>query len=359
MTTIRIDSMNLGEAALSTLRDAYLYDDATLAAATPGDIAGLPAGLRIRLRTEFTNLASTLTHAVHTHPAAKPNPLLDSIDDRPAAISAIVGRIAAGEKSPDLRRAARRLGIEGVARMDGKVSIEATISYLAHLDDGGSRRAMWKDHEIVGLDELSSKLRRSPTSGRELEDGVDPRTGIDWTAQSDEVIAQIAYASGDDMIAGMGDTQVVVAFTGGDSELVKRVQRRMKAARIDPEEILRGLRSGPTTPTTALRAEPMRDEPARTPIKLGGNLTGNLNNLLMAMYDAEGVRRLCRHLPDGSRLESNLPGGSSSMSQVAWAAADNMVRWGLVNRDLRDKMVLDRPRRQAEIDAVFGAAGIL
>ena len=153
MQTTRIDTLNLGSEAIDILKRAFLYDDATLAEGTAEDIAGLPSGLKIQLRKLFPNLSTVTVAAPAPVVTAKPNSLLELV----------LKRIASGDKSPGLRRVARKLGIESVARLDGKVSIETTISYLSHLEDGGSVRTSWKDHEIVSIDELSAKLRISPT----------------------------------------------------------------------------------------------------------------------------------------------------------------------------------------------------
>lgn len=265
MTTAKIDSLNLDAAALKHVQDAYLYDDATLASATPGDVAGLPPGLRVRLRAAFPNLAEapTQAHTVHKHTATG-NALLADLDDRPAAVAEVVRRLASGDKSPGLLAAAKRLGVTAVARLDGKVSVEVTASYVAHLEAGGTVRESWKDHELVSLEELASKVCVSPTDSGELEDGVDPRTGIDWSAMSDEGLAQVRFASKDGMLKGMPDRVVFVAFrdaatnTAEDKALVDRVKRRMKAAKANAEALLRELRR-PMGDQVKVTAQTFRD----------------------------------------------------------------------------------------------------
>lgn len=78
-----------------------------------------------------------------------------------------------------------------------------------------------------------------------LEDGVDPRTGIDWSSKPDEMVARIRFAAQDGMLAGMSDSAIVAAYEGGDQHLVDRTKRRMKAAKADVESLLRGLRLSP------------------------------------------------------------------------------------------------------------------
>jgi hypothetical protein len=295
MQTTRIDTLKLGDAAIETLKAAFLYDDATLADGTADDIAGLPAGLKIQLRKLFPNLSTVTVAAPAPVVTAKPNSLLENLDDRPQAIELVLKRIASGDKSPDLRRVARKLGIESVARLDGKVSIETTISYLSHLDDGGSVRTSWKDHEIVSIDELSAKLRISPTDDTELEDGVDPRTGIDWSAMPDDVIAMIRFAAKDNMVRGMSDKAIAAAFGGEDPDLIKRVQRRMKTAKVDAEGLLRDLRKVPIT-----SAKPLGDDALRQMIV-------NASAKLVQSYDKASIRFMLGDYPDLSpRAVSNM-----------------------------------------------------
>lgn len=204
MTTTKIDSLNLTSDLVAKLRAEVLYDDATLEAATAVDVATLPIGLKIRLRTVFPNVAEHprtqnpvgVAHLI-VPAATRVNPLLAGINDRSEAVRVVVSKIADGDRSPDMLSAARTLSISSVARLDGAVSVPATLSYLAHLDERGSVRASWKDHEIVDLAELVKKLRISPTNGGELEDGVDPRTGIDWSSKPDEMVARIRFAAQD------------------------------------------------------------------------------------------------------------------------------------------------------------------
>lgn len=247
MTTTKLDSLNLPADLVTRLRTEVLYDDATLEAASFTDIRDLPPGLRILLRRAFPNLAEkpAASDAGSHAPAGRVNPLLAGITDRSDAIKAIVSKIAEGDRSPDMLSAARSLSISSVARLDGAVSVSATLSYLAHLAEGGSVRPSWKDHEIVDLAELVKKLRISPTNSGELEDGVDPRTGIDWSSKPDEMVARIRFAAQDGMLAGLSDAAIVTAYEGGDQHLVDRTKRRMKAAKADVESLLRGLRLSP------------------------------------------------------------------------------------------------------------------
>ncbi len=336
MQTTRIDTLNLGPEAIDILKRAFLYDDATLADGTADDIAGLPSGLKIQLRKLFPNLSTVTVAAPAPVVTAKPNSLLENLDDRPQAIELVLKRIASGDKSPDLRRVARKLGIESVARLDGKVSIETTISYLSHLEDGGSVRTSWKDHEIVSIDELSAKLRISPTDDTELEDGVDPRTGIDWSAMPDDVIAMIRFAAKDNMIRGMSDKAIAAAFGGEDPDLIKRVQRRMKTAKADAEGLLRELRS--QHPARVLRdsaavtrsgASPgdrafdISSQPASPRPPISNNPVSVINGLLSAMFGANSDEAV-RWAKSCGVSASDLPGGNSSPASMYHAIADYM-----------------------------------
>ena len=340
MTTAKIDSLNLDPAALKHVQDAYLYDDATLASATPGDVAGLPPGLRVRLRAAFPNLAET------------GNALLADLDDRPAAVAEVVRRLASGDKSPGLLAAAKRLGVAAVARLDGKVSIEATASYVAHLEAGGTVRESWKDHELVSLEELASKVRVSPTDSGELEDGVDPRTGIDWSAMSDEGLAQVRFASKDGMLKGMPDRAVFVAFrdaatnTAEDKALVDRVKRRMKAAKANAEALLRELRQ-----VSSRREDPPPPPPATPIVFRSTHFVARVSQLLSELFDASELSSFVRS--NYPSLNAQISWGGS-MATTSHNVADTLKRYGYLDGEYRAQFrgaVLQmRPARSRDID---------
>ena len=92
MTTTKIDSLNLPADLVTKLRTEVLYDDATLEAATAADVAGLPVGLKIRLRTVFPNLAEKPASDAGSHaPVGRVNPLL-------AGLTAIVTAYEGGDQ---------------------------------------------------------------------------------------------------------------------------------------------------------------------------------------------------------------------------------------------------------------------
>ena len=358
MTTTKLDSLNLPADLVTRLRTEVLYDDATLEAASFADIRDLPAGLRIILRKAFPNLAEkpAASDAGSHAPAGRVNPLLAGITDRSDAIKAIVSKIAEGDRSPDMLSAARSLSISSVARLDGAVSVSATLSYLAHLAEGGSVRPSWKDHEIVDLAELVKKLRISPTNSGELEDGVDPRTGIDWSSKPDEMVARIRFAAQDGMLVGMSDTAIVAAYEGGDPHLVDRTKRRMKAAKADVESLLRQLR-GERTIDRSVRevAQGIRDPH----YGIGnGSATANLQGLVLSLFSASELRTFVRYGEDGERLEGGLPGVNASAADIAFAVATAWHKHRHVGRSLMERMIADHPRRASDIRRVFEQFGV-
>lgn len=357
MTTTKLDSMNLPADLVTRLRTEVLYDDATLEAASFADIRDLPAGLRIILRKAFPNLAEKPASDAGSHaPAGRVNPLLAGITDRSDATKAIVSKIAEGDRSPDMLSAARSLSISSVARLDGAVSVPATLSYLAHLAEGGSVRPSWKDHEIVDLAELVKELRISPTNSGELEDGVDPRTGIDWSSKPEEMVARIRFAAQDGMLKGMSDSAIVVAYEGGDQHLIDRTKRRMKAAKVDVESLLRQLR-GERTIDRSVRevAQGVRDPQ----YGLGnGNATANLQGLVLSLFSADELRRFARYGVDGDHVNKGLPGENASAVKLASAVVEAWQNFGHVDRSLLERMIAERPRRASDIRRVFEQFGV-
>ena len=110
-----------------------------------------------------------------------------------------------------------------------------------------------------------------------LEDGVDPRTGIDWSAMPDDVIAMIRFAAKDNMVRGMSDKAIATAFGGEDPDL------------------LRDLRKVPIT-----SAKPLGDDALRQMIV-------NASAKLVQSYDKASIRFMLGDYPDLSpRAVSNM-----------------------------------------------------
>lgn len=76
-----------------------------------------------------------------------------------------------------------------------------------------------------------------------------------------------------------------------------------------------------------------------------------LEDLLAALFDGGELRRFVRGLPDGERLERELPGPNASLVSVVSDLVGLLTRRGMVDDDLFRSLKAARPRR-GDIDAV-------
>lgn len=78
-----------------------------------------------------------------------------------------------------------------------------------------------------------------------------------------------------------------------------------------------------------------------------------LESLLLKIFSADELRRFLRYLPEGEALSAALPGPTASPMAVAGAVVAVLDRDGSLKRPiLWQRLGEERPRRQAEIDAV-------
>jgi hypothetical protein len=78
-----------------------------------------------------------------------------------------------------------------------------------------------------------------------------------------------------------------------------------------------------------------------------------LESLLRKMFSAEELRRFLRYLPEGESLSGALPGPTASLVEVVHTAVELLERMAyLTNPVLWERLVEERGRRRAEIDAV-------
>jgi cytoskeletal protein RodZ len=78
-----------------------------------------------------------------------------------------------------------------------------------------------------------------------------------------------------------------------------------------------------------------------------------LAELLGSLFDDLGLRRFLHNGPEGAALSGELPGTLASHAELAHQAVLCLIRRGLVNQELFDRLRAERPKRAAEIEAVY------
>jgi hypothetical protein len=77
-----------------------------------------------------------------------------------------------------------------------------------------------------------------------------------------------------------------------------------------------------------------------------------LAELLMSLFDERGLRRFLRYGPDGAALYDELPSAPTEPAELAHQVVLCLIRRGLVNRSLFDRLRAERSERAADIEAV-------
>lgn len=348
----------------SEQRAALRADDLDTAAAfahvTVAMLQAPPFGLTI-------GKASRLLAAAHGDSSALPAPstMVVNIAEPPDLRTRIERALAAAEVDHGAVGALADLGVERVVLgVDGKVDAAATLAMRAHASTGAPIGQTWQGARIASARSLSTPtVWCSPRTSRPLQGGKDEVTGTEWATLGLDRLRIAAFGYEQEMFVGMTEAAVLEEIKG-KGEMFSRVERRMVALGVKPEDMDRAVVFGARKEPDA--AHPLRRDGApRPPSALrGGQLTGgtmiaNLSGLLLSMFSADEIRRFFRYQPNGSDFAAGLPGSTASPAAVAQAAADMLIRHGMLTRSLRDALVAERPRRADQIDAVFSAAGVL
>lgn len=91
---------------------------------------------------------------------------------------------------------------------------------------------------------------------------------------------------------------------------------------------------------------------------MDGSRSGALRDLLIRLFSAEELRIFLRYLPGAGDLVDGLPSDKASKAQVVEAAAELLIRRGLVNRELFVALLEERPGRGLIIQAVRDQLGV-
>ena len=247
-----------------------------------------------------------------------------------------------------------------VLQADDRIDVAQTKALRQHLLSGAPVGQTWQGQRIVTARELATPpVWRSPRTGKPLQAGKDEVSGTPWGELKLDGLRVAAYGYREDMFEGLGEAAVFAGLTDPHGNLRGRVEARMRATETAPESMDTSIVYRPEMAKTYIRESAPRDlGPLRGGQPPGGSLVSNLTSLLLAMFSGSELRRFLRYRPNGAQIVADLPGENASPAAFAHAAADYLHRQGLIDRALRDALVLERPRRADEIDRVFSAAGI-
>ena len=244
----------------------------------------------------------------------------------------------------------------GVARVvlgvDDKVSPALTLSMRAQEAAGVPVGATWQGQRVVDTARLATPtVYCSPRDGSPLQAGAGEVSGVMWGELGLDGLRVAAFGYQEGLFEGRPEEAVFAAMKSGGS-LREKVLGRMRALSVKPEAMDRIVVFTPT-PHGHVEVGFSGDRRAPKP----ASLVGNLRSLLQASFSADELRRFINHHL-GRDFAAGLPAPPASLAELAFATADNLIRHGYINRDLRNALRSERPNKTSEIDAVFSAAGI-
>jgi len=299
-----------------------------------------------------TGRASKLLTAAGAGATTAPSTV--TVNFEPPDVQARIDRaLDAAAANPSKLGALADLGVEVVVLDSaGKVDPAKTRAMRVHAASGAPVGPTWQGQRIAKTRELASPvIYRCPSTGAPLQDGRAEDTGIAWADLGLGGLRIAAFGYQHNMFRGLTDEAVFEGLKPG-AALHQRVATRMAALGTKPEDMDPDIMVRPREVTLAL---PTR----QPPLRMGSSPVTNLSNLFVVLFNEGELRRLIGYLPNGTSLVNNLPGGVVSMATLAYEAADVLHRHGAFNRVLRERLLVERPRKADDIDAVFAAAGII
>lgn len=344
-----LDSLNfLSPEHRAILRADDLDTAVAFAHVTVSMLQAPPFGLTLGKASRL--LAAAQGEAAVT-PAPAPSTLVVNIAEPPDLRTRIERALLLAEQDHSTIGALLDLGVEHVViGAHGKVWPAATIAMRAHAASGAPVGKTWQGAKIASVRSLSTPVVLcSPRTGRPLQDGKDEVTETPWGMLGLDGLRLAAFGYEQDMFAGMSEDAVLSMIAGGKDARAK-IEKRMAALDVKPEDmdprVVYSARKEPEA-TRVVSREPMRSG--------NGTLQANLYRLLVGMFDAGELRRFLGYRPGGSDFVAGLPGSGVSQAAFTHAAAERLIAHGWVNRDFRNALVAERPRRVDEIDAVFSS----
>ena len=235
----------------------------------------------------------------------------------------------------------------------------ATMAMRAHASTGAPIGKTWQGAKIVSVHALAAPtVWCSPRTSRPLQDGKDEVTETPWGLLGLDGLRVAAFGYEQGMFEGMRE-DAVLGVVKQAGELRAQIERRMKALDVKPEDmdprvVFSARKERPSRVEQQLVNHPPRATRDHPPIH-GGTAVANLTRLLMGMFSADELRRFLRFRPGGGDFVAGLPGVNASPADVATAAAQQMIAHGMMDRAMRDALVLERPRRVNDIDTVFSS----
>ena len=336
---------------VAALVQADLVSPAAFRYVTVADLRAAPFHLSI-------GNASRVLDAANPPTSQAPLQVTVSAPETPARDKQIEAALHAVAADPSMLRPLLDLGVEHVVlTASDHVHVDLSLGLVAHLDSGGRLPATWLGHKIAEVRSLATPpVWCSPKPPhRELQAGVDEVSRVPWASLGIDGLRVAAHGYARGFFEGMTEAAAHSIIKTGSSTLYPvtkaTIEGDMKSTGTRPESYDRDL--FPATHSTALRD----DETA--PV-VTGKMYNDLYNWLLIATDPGEQRRLIEFMPgDGDAMRHKLPSGGVTASEMTYAVVNLLKNYGYLSDPvararLHDRLLALRPRRSAQIEAIFG-----
>lgn len=357
MTSTWLDSLSfLSDAHREALRKHDLDSPDAVAAFNAEQIAkaaGLSLGIAGRVVTAAAGAGSKPQPPV-------PTSVTVQLAEAPSASARVAAALDAAAADPTRIAGLLEVGVEtvvvGTAEQpeSDAINVMATRAALAHAAGGAPIGSTWAGLRVVSVRELTApKIFCNPRTGRPLQDGHDELSLVPLGELGLEGLRLLAFGARAGFFDNRSD-EIVFQELKSLPALRARIVAKAAAERVDLASMdALVVWRAPTRPSVADIDYP----PAGTG-PLSGSPLSHLVELLLSMFSSDELLRFLRFHQDTAGLVRELPSGPVAPATLFSQAVQLMRNRGLLDINLRDRLIVERDRHATRIRGVFAALGV-
>jgi len=227
-----------------------------------------------------------------------------------------------------------------------KIDLSAT---KAMMNSKTPVKDIWKGLPVVSTLSLDkSWIYYHPRTREELQDGVDPNTGINWQELGDETLCLISFAEKSNLLKNKDDEKVVEEFTSKTSKVYSVAKTKWDANDYEVSDWIEDVK------VKSKDLNKLKELP-KPEVKLSGNSLTQFQSLILNMFSVDEFKRFCSFNTDiNSQVNWN-----GSPNSVIFDASNCLNRNGYLNNfDFWKLLMEEKPRRKFDISSVSKLFGV-
>lgn len=342
--------------SLSFLSDTQRAALRALDLDSPDAVAAFTAErLEARVGLSLGNAGRLITAAGAGSKPPPPTSVTVQIAEAPSASARVSAALDAAAADPTRIPGLLEVGVESVVvgtaerPDDDVINVMATRAALAHAAGGAPIGSTWGGLRVVSVRELTApKIYCNPRTGRPLQDGRDEISLVPLGELGLEGLRLLAFGARAGFFDNRSD-ELVLNDLKNSSALRARIAAKAKAdgvelASMDALVIWRASRRRPAADI---------DDPPAGAGAAGGSPLSQLTDLFLSLFSSDEFLRFLRFGQATAALVPELPSGPVAPAKLFFEAVELMRRRGLINVDLRERLVAERGRSATRIRDVF------